>query len=123
MYYPLSKTANILKISEHDILMYRATNHIKYSEKTDKYDVDSVLEQRTMTLDLEKHLKSHPELRTTVENYMSSFSKLKFKLFNDLQKGKVYSNSGINRIHRKLAKEINPKFTSTIADSALSLVF
>jgi hypothetical protein len=102
VYYFLIDTAKKLNISETDILSYKSLGIIKYSPKTDKYDMDSVLEKRTMTIPLYKYLNKEDE--TKLISYMKVFSSFKFKLFSDLQKGIVYENSGMNRKHRTLTK-------------------
>jgi len=121
MYLPLDSAVKRLNISEADILTYRTLNHIYYSEKTDKYDIDSILEKRTMTIGLEKLLNQTQ--KDEILEYMQDFSSLKFKLVKDLQHSPEieYKNSGTNRLHRILAKKYNQKFTNPIADSALSL--
>ena len=118
MYYSLDKTIKKLNISETDLLHYRSLNHIKYSEKTDKYDIDSILAKRTMTIGLEKHLDKNQ--KENLLEMMQSFSSLKFKLVKDIQHGIVYKDSGTNRLHRTLAKKYHKDFGGVIADSALS---
>lgn len=118
MFYSLIDTAKKLNMSESDVLTYRSLGIIKYSPKTDKYDIDSVLEKRTMTIPLYKYLSKEEE--TKVISYMKAFSSFKFKLFSDLQKGIVYENSGTNRKHRTMTKLYHPDFDTVIADSALS---
>ena len=124
MYLPIDKACEKLNITQSDILTYRAIKHIYYSEKTDKYDIGSLLEKRTMTIGLEKLISK--EQKDFLLNYMADFSSLKFKLVNEIQQNKDneeinYTNSGTNRLHRILAKKYNKKFTNTIADSAFSL--
>ena len=118
MYLSLEKASEKLNLSQSEILTYRALNEIYYSQKTDKYEIESILQKRTMTIPLEKLLN-----RTQKEELlelMKDYSKLKHTIFSRLQKGTEYKNSGINRIHREISKEINSKFTNPIADSALS---
>jgi len=116
MYKPKEFIISTLNISEAELLMHRAAKNIKYSERTDKYDLDSILEKRTMTVGLEK-LISLDQKQEIVKN-MENYSSLKRKLFSMLQKGFEFKNSGTLRGHRIIAKEYG--FGTVVADSALS---
>ena len=118
MYLSLEKASEKLNIPESEILTYRTLNEIYYSARTDKYEIESILEKRTMTIGLEKLLNRTQ--KEEIIDIMKDYSKLKFTLFSRLQKGIEYKNSGINRIHREVSKNINSNFTNPIADSALS---
>jgi len=63
MYYSLINTAKKLNVSKSDVLSYRSLDIIKYSPKTDKYDLDSVLEKHTMTIPLYKYLNKEEETK------------------------------------------------------------
>ena len=54
------------------IKMYRAAKNISYSERTDKYDLDSILEKRTMTIGIEKFLSS--DQKADIISNMQKFS-------------------------------------------------
>ena len=56
MFVTKEKILEKLKIDESELLFFRETKHVKYSKTTDKYDYNSVLEKRTMTIGLEKFL-------------------------------------------------------------------
>ena len=118
MYIDKYKTLSALNISESELLMHRAAKNILYSERTDKYDIDSILEKRTMTIGLEKFLTD--EQKADIISNMQKFSSLKRKLFSLIQRGVSLKNSGKDRIHRQVAKD-DYGFGAVIADSALSL--
>ena len=118
MYMDKYKTLSALNISESELMVHRAAKNIAYSERTDKYDIDSVLEKRTMTIGIEKIL-TESQKDDLISN-MQKFSSLKRKLFSLMQKGVEIKNSGTERIHRKIGKE-EYGFGSVISDSAFSL--
>ena len=53
MYYTEDKILQKLNISKSELNVMKLTDSIIYSKKTDKYDIDSCLETRTMTIGLE----------------------------------------------------------------------
>ena len=106
-----------LNLSDEEFNLYTNFKQIKYSEKTDKYDPDSILEKRTMTIGIEKYLDK--EFKEEILERMKNYSSLKFKLFKNLQKdNEAYKNYGADRPHRKIGKDYG--FGGHIADSALS---
>ncbi len=119
MYFKKEIIFEKLNISETTLLTYRASGDIRYSDKTDKYDMDSVLQSRTMTVGIDKYY-SREEKEQLISD-MEDYSKLKHTLFSKLQKGIKFPSNGTNRPHRALTKEINPSFTNLIADTALAV--
>ena len=106
-----------LNLSEEDFNLYSNFKQITYSEKTDKFDPDSILEKRTMTIGLEKLLNQQD--KEFILEKMKNYSSLKFKLFKNLQQNNtLYKNSGTDRLHRAIGKTYG--FSGHIADSALS---
>lgn len=118
MYYDLETISKKLNISESEIKIRRDFDELIYSKKTDKYDIDSILQARTLTIGIEKYLNQNE--KNELLSLMKDFSKLKFTLVSKLQKGEKFSQSGKDRLHRKITKEINSNFTNSIADSALA---
>ena len=117
-YKTLEKASQLLNIPQEDLLVYRASGDIFYSTKTEKYDINSILQTRTMTIGIEKYL-SNEEQEKLIEE-MKSYSSLKFKIFKELTKNTKFNSNGTDRLHRVLAKKTNPKFTNLIADTALA---
>ncbi len=100
MYYIEDKIINKLKITESELLFWRSINHIYYSEKTDKYDLDSVLECRTMTLGLEKVLDE--DGKTNLLDYAQKQSSFGRYLFQRLIKGdKLLTGNEADKIGQK----------------------
>ena len=86
MYYNEDKILSKLNISKSELNIMKLTNSIFYSEKTDKYDLDSCLETRTMTIGLEKHLKNKDKMM--IEDKMNRQSSFFRYLFSQFQKNK-----------------------------------
>ncbi len=117
MYVKKEDAKKKLNLSEEEFNLYKNFNQILYSEKTDKYEPNSILEKRTLTLGLDKLLS--PERKEEIINKMKNYSSFKFKLFKNLQQdSSIYSNSGANRLHREIGKSYG--FGAHISDSALS---
>ena len=118
MYLDLKTASNKLKLPESELLTRRALSDILYSEKTDKYEIDSILQTRTMTLGIDKFFNDSE--KSELIKIMQSYASLKFKIFKEITKGTKFKNNGTDRLHRIIAKEINPTFTNLIADTALA---
>lgn len=88
-----------LNISESELGMWKAIGHIKYSERTDKYDIDSVLEMRTMTLGLEKILNE--QQYNEVLSLMKSQSSLQKRIFQDFQHDRALGGNQYDKIAQK----------------------
>lgn len=99
MYYSKEKSLFRLKISEEELLYWRSIGHIKYSERTDKYDIDSVFVMRTMTIGLDKLLNN--DQREDLVDKMSKQSSLYRRIFSDLQNGKAYTANEYDKIGQK----------------------
>jgi hypothetical protein len=117
MYYKEEKICEKLKITPSELKLYKDFGDIKYSEKTDKYDIESFLVTRTMQIGLEKLITK--ATKDEIIDKMEIFFSLKTTILSLLQKGFYLKNSGTNRLHRKIGKEKG--FTNEISDSALSL--
>jgi IS605 OrfB family transposase len=117
-YLLLDKAAQKLGIDTEDILKYRATKDIFYSEKTDKYNIDSILQTRTMTFGLNKFYEE--EEIVNLQKLMKDYASLKFSIYRKLTKNVKFNTNGTNRLHRILAKQFNHTFTNLIADTALA---
>ena len=65
-YLPLEKAAQKLNIPESELLVRKALKDIEYSKKKDKYNIDSILQTRTMTLGIDKYFNEIE--RTHAEN-------------------------------------------------------
>ena len=85
-----------LNLSDEEFNLYTTFKQIKYSEKTDKYDPESILEKRTMTIGIDKKLSK--EVKEEIIQKMRNYSSLKFKLFKNLQKD--------NEIYKKIMRFI-----------------
>lgn len=118
MYLVKNKIIEQLNINESTFELYRTLKMFKYSKKTDKYDISTILAKRTMTIGLEKII---PEsFKNTLEEKMNKYSSLKFKLTKDIQNGIKLSNTGKNRLHREIGKSYG--FSTLESDSCLKSV-
>lgn len=99
MYKEKDYVLDKLKIQESDLLYWRAIGHIKYSQKTDKYDIDSVLEMRTMSLGLDKILS--PEQRNEVVILMEKQSSLSRRIFQDLQHNRALTANEYDKLAQR----------------------
>ena len=117
-YLPLEKAAQKLNIPESELLVRKALKDIEYSKKKDKYNIDSILQTRTMTLGIDKYFNEIE--RKELISQMKSYHSLKMKLFKEITKGTKFNTNGTDRLHRKITKDINPLFTNLIADTALA---
>ena len=74
MYVKKEEAKKKLNLSEEEFSYFVSLQHIKYSEKTDKYDPDSILEKRTMTIGIEKYLSK--ELKAEIIDKMERYSSM-----------------------------------------------
>jgi hypothetical protein len=116
-WFTLDNVIKKLNMSEGEILARRVAEDISYSEKTDKYDISSILQTRTMTIGIEKFLT--PAEKAFLLTKMESYTKLYMQIFNRMQRGEVFASSGTDRLHRILAKELG--LEQIFADSAMSM--
>ena len=72
-YLPLEKAALKLNIPESELLVRKALKDIEYSQKKDKYNIDSILQTRTMTLGIDKYFNETEKKRTNKSNEIISF--------------------------------------------------
>ena len=84
MYYSEDKILDKLNISATELSTMKLTESIFYSKKTDKYDLDSCLETRTMTIGLENHLNNND--KSTIVDKMNRQSSFYRYLFSQFQK-------------------------------------
>ena len=61
-YLQLEKAALKLNIPESELLVRKALKDIEYSKKKDKYNIDSILQTRTMTLGIDKYFNENETL-------------------------------------------------------------
>lgn len=88
-WFNIDKTISKLNISEDELDHMIKLNHIQYSSKTDKFNIDSVLEKRTMTIGLDKLINDDlKEILLNKMNAQSSFIKF---LFSQMQKGNTFT--------------------------------
>lgn len=106
-----------LNVPESEILFRRAIGGIGYSEKTDKYDMESILQTRTMTIGLDKYLNEAE--KAFILTKMEDFTKLYMRIFKKMQNGVKFESSGKDREHRLMAKELS--LQQIFADSAMAM--
>ena len=118
-YYLLKeKIIEILKITNEEFELYKTLKMTRYSQKTNKYDIESLLVKRTMTLGIENLLTETQ--KQLILDKMSNYSKYKHLLTKHINQGEKFLNSGTNRKHRELGKKYN--LTSLECDSCLKIV-
>lgn len=86
MYYSKQKVLDKLNITEDELMMWTTIGHINYSQRTDKWDIDSVLSCRTMTIGLDKIIDL--ECKEMLLSIMEKQSSLKRRIFSDIQQGR-----------------------------------
>jgi len=97
MYYTEDKILNKLNISSAELNVMKLTESIFYSEKTDKYDLDSCLATRTMTIGLENHLNNKD--KSMIVDKMKRQSSFYRYLFSQFQKAGFVSISANEASH------------------------
>lgn len=118
MYLVKEKILEKLNITEQEFDIFNHFNMLHYSVKTDKYNIDNILQKRTLTLGIENLLS--PKQKSLLLKKMEEFSSFKNKLTKESKNGTKFTNSGTNRLHRQIGKSYN--LTSLEADSGLKLV-
>ena len=116
MYLTKEKALEKLNITESELETFKITEHIKYSKKTDKYDISSVLQKRSFIIGLEN--KIPVEQKEMLKQLMKRYGSFERKLMKELQHGTIMSDTGIDRIHRQIGKSLG--FTNVVSDTALS---
>jgi len=87
LYYNEDKIIKKLNIDKSTLYYWRSIGFIKYSERTNKYDIDSVLSTRTMTIGLDKILDQ--ETKDIIQIYSEKQSSFSRFLFNKLLKEEI----------------------------------
>ena len=118
MYLVKEKILEQLNIDNSTFELYRTLKMLRYSSRTNKYDINSILQVRTLTLGIENLITE--EQKEQVLQKMKEFSSFKHKITKEKLNGKSFSNSGKDRLHRKIGKDYN--LTSLETDSGLKYV-
>jgi len=118
LYLVKEKILEQLNIDNSTFELYRTLKMLRYSSRTNKYDINSILQVRTLTLGIENLITE--EQKEQVLQKMKEFSSFKHKITKEKLNGKSFSNSGKDRLHRKIGKDYN--LTSLETDSCLKYV-
>ena len=118
MYYSKETIIEKLKLTNEEFELYRTLKMLPYSVKTNKYDMEKLLIKRTMSIGIDRFLTENQKeiLKTKMENY-SSYKRI---LTKKITNGEKFSNSGLNREHRKIGEKY--KLTSLESDGCLKSV-